>query len=247
MSERPDGHLGDLLHGLIALLLRCLNAERAVVLALEDGRLQPVYPPDAPPDCVARALARSGGLFRSVGGEPLPTPGNTGPSWRFATHAMAAVQEIMTDTAELASQQSASGVRGQRATTLGQQPASALCLPIRAGGAIVGLLYLESGQAGDPFAPDLVARLLHETTPADHTGRPAERRISSGEAAATPVVHAPRPIVPLAELEREAILQALQIHRGNRTAAARALGISVRKLQYRIKEYARQGLPITSP
>ncbi len=39
------------------------------------------------------------------------------------------------------------------------------------------------------------------------------------------------------ELERKAIEEALRLHGGNRTHAARALGISLRTLQYRLKEF----------
>ncbi len=39
------------------------------------------------------------------------------------------------------------------------------------------------------------------------------------------------------EIERKAIEDALRRHRGNRTKAAQELGISLRKLQYRLKEY----------
>jgi DNA-binding NtrC family response regulator len=42
---------------------------------------------------------------------------------------------------------------------------------------------------------------------------------------------------PLLELERRAILDALERHAGNRTHAARALGISRRTLLYKLKEY----------
>jgi DNA-binding NtrC family response regulator len=45
------------------------------------------------------------------------------------------------------------------------------------------------------------------------------------------------PIRPLAELEREAIEHALAHFSGDREAAARALGLSVRKLYYRIAAY----------
>ena len=48
----------------------------------------------------------------------------------------------------------------------------------------------------------------------------------------------------LEELERQAILAALSHYEGNRTAAAQALGISVRKLQYKIKEYQEAGISI---
>lgn len=45
----------------------------------------------------------------------------------------------------------------------------------------------------------------------------------------------------LADAEREQIIAALARHRGNRTAAAAALGISRRTLQYRLREYRQQG------
>jgi len=46
------------------------------------------------------------------------------------------------------------------------------------------------------------------------------------------------PGVPLREVERRHILDTLQHARGNRTEAARLLGISVRCLQYKLKAYA---------
>jgi DNA-binding NtrC family response regulator len=46
----------------------------------------------------------------------------------------------------------------------------------------------------------------------------------------------------LEELERRQILRVLQKHAGNRAQAAAELGISVRKLYYRIGEYQRKGL-----
>lgn len=45
----------------------------------------------------------------------------------------------------------------------------------------------------------------------------------------------------LDELERQCILAALDRHQGNRAAAAAELGISIRKLYYRLAEYQRQG------
>jgi DNA-binding NtrC family response regulator len=39
------------------------------------------------------------------------------------------------------------------------------------------------------------------------------------------------------EVEKRAIEEALRANHGNRTHAARQLGISLRKLQYRLKEY----------
>ena len=45
----------------------------------------------------------------------------------------------------------------------------------------------------------------------------------------------------LAKIERENILQALRLNDGNRSATARQLGISLRKLYYRLAEYQDQG------
>ncbi len=51
----------------------------------------------------------------------------------------------------------------------------------------------------------------------------------------------PAPVpVKLREIEKAAIEGALRANHGNRTHAARQLGISLRKLQYRLKEYAEQ-------
>jgi DNA-binding NtrC family response regulator len=53
-------------------------------------------------------------------------------------------------------------------------------------------------------------------------------------------LQAPRP-TSLDELERKAIEEALRRHEGNRARAARELGISLRTLQYRLKEYGLAG------
>ncbi len=45
----------------------------------------------------------------------------------------------------------------------------------------------------------------------------------------------------LDDIERDSIIAALNRHKGNRTAAAEELGISVRKLYYRLVEYQKQG------
>ncbi len=49
-------------------------------------------------------------------------------------------------------------------------------------------------------------------------------------------------IKSLAELEREAILKALEICKGNKTRAAELLGITVRTLRNKLKQYEEQGL-----
>jgi two-component system, NtrC family, response regulator len=51
------------------------------------------------------------------------------------------------------------------------------------------------------------------------------------------------PGATLREIEREAILRTLEMVRGSTSRAAEVLGISVRKIQYRLKEYAGGGDP----
>ena len=74
-----------------------------------------------------------------------------------------------------------------------------------------------------------------------------------------PVLRGPRPtgsspssLIPgatLAQIEREAILRTLELVHGSTTRAAEILGISVRKVQYRLKEYgaAAEGKPAPAP
>lgn len=47
--------------------------------------------------------------------------------------------------------------------------------------------------------------------------------------------------VPLDVLERVAIIQALRLCKGNRREVAKALNVSIRKVQYRVREYKREG------
>ena len=66
-----------------------------------------------------------------------------------------------------------------------------------------------------------------------------------------PTLRGPRPrerspgaLIPgatLYEIEREAILRTLEMVGGSTSRAAEILGISVRKIQYRLKEYANGG------
>jgi len=54
-------------------------------------------------------------------------------------------------------------------------------------------------------------------------------------------MRAPGALIPgatLYEIEREAILRTLEMVGGSTSRAAEILGISVRKIQYRLKEYA---------
>jgi DNA-binding NtrC family response regulator len=51
----------------------------------------------------------------------------------------------------------------------------------------------------------------------------------------------------MALVEREFILQTLRHHRGNRTRAANLLGISIRSLRNKIRDYRDQGESVTPP
>jgi len=51
----------------------------------------------------------------------------------------------------------------------------------------------------------------------------------------------------LAHLEREFILQTLRLHRGNRTRAADLLGISIRSLRNKMRDYRNQGEDVPPP
>jgi DNA-binding NtrC family response regulator len=48
----------------------------------------------------------------------------------------------------------------------------------------------------------------------------------------------------LAEVERRLILETLRASGGHRLQTARALGISRRKLHYRLRQYRDEGLPV---
>ena len=65
---------------------------------------------------------------------------------------------------------------------------------------------------------------------------------SPAEAATSPTVNGNGPIMPLKDMERQMILQALRKTDDNRTHAARMLGISVRTLRNKLHEYRNQGL-----
>jgi DNA-binding NtrC family response regulator len=51
----------------------------------------------------------------------------------------------------------------------------------------------------------------------------------------------------LAHVEREFILQTLRFHRGNRTRAADLLGISIRSLRNKIRDYRSEGEDVPAP
>jgi DNA-binding NtrC family response regulator len=51
----------------------------------------------------------------------------------------------------------------------------------------------------------------------------------------------------LHELERELVLVTLAYYGGNRTQAARMLGISIRTMRNKIREYTRRGIAVPMP
>jgi DNA-binding NtrC family response regulator len=53
--------------------------------------------------------------------------------------------------------------------------------------------------------------------------------------------------VKVADVERELVLRTLAACNGNRTHAARALGISVRTLRNRIRLYSAHGIDVPAP
>ncbi len=63
------------------------------------------------------------------------------------------------------------------------------------------------------------------------------RRALAGTGKCTPGTQAFPQVVPLESLERAAVLHALEVHEGNRTQAAKSLGISVRTLQRKLRRW----------
>ncbi|MET0710329.1 MAG: helix-turn-helix domain-containing protein [Tardiphaga sp.] len=49
---------------------------------------------------------------------------------------------------------------------------------------------------------------------------------------------------PIKDIERDLILETLSTNNGNRTASARALGVSLRTLRNKITEYSASGLDV---
>jgi len=74
-------------------------------------------------------------------------------------------------------------------------------------------------------AEEVIARLLH----------------TSGPTAAAPPHQAPAATSSMRDLERQAVLDALERHHGNRTHAAAALGIGRRTLQNKLRQFGLVG------
>ena len=127
--------------------------------------------------------------------------------------------------------------------------AAALGLPeITRVGVGASLHYLAQGQTNSPLVP------LHPVAASSSTAAPATpppataasfRPLESDEELAAPDDGSPAPledsVIPLGELEKQAILRALRQGSGNRTQVATQLGISVRTLRNKIQEYRAAG------
>lgn len=72
---------------------------------------------------------------------------------------------------------------------------------------------------------------------------PAEERTGTRPAAVQPIsIPDAEQVISLEEMERQLIIAALERRRGNREAAAADLGISIRKLYYRLHQYQQTGV-----
>ena len=77
--------------------------------------------------------------------------------------------------------------------------------------------------------------------------------ITAQTVSAESIAPAPNQIVPfligstVGEIERELVLQTLSRCNGNRTHAARMLGLSIRTLRNKIRLYAARGIDVPSP
>jgi len=89
------------------------------------------------------------------------------------------------------------------------------------------------------------AVVLADSPTLDDTHFPTLRRTETASAAATvgPGSKVRIPGSTLADLEREAILKTMEAVSGSTSRAAAMLGISPRKIQYKLKEYQRQDQP----
>jgi DNA-binding NtrC family response regulator len=82
---------------------------------------------------------------------------------------------------------------------------------------------------------------------------PASFMTAQTAASAEAIAPPPHQIVPfligstVGEIERELVLQTLSRCHGNRTHAARMLGLSIRTLRNKIRLYAARGIDVPSP
>jgi DNA-binding NtrC family response regulator len=91
--------------------------------------------------------------------------------------------------------------------------------------------------AEPPSSPLLLPHAA--TRGATHAAQPSPNGHVSAQSQPVP---SPEPTLSMEEMERQLIFAALARHHGNREAAAADVGISVRKLYYRLQQYQKQGL-----
>jgi len=95
---------------------------------------------------------------------------------------------------------------------------------------------------GQPETHTAPASAASATAPAASAGQPA---VTQGTPTETPPPITPLPrdlVAHLDEVERDILVQALEKHRLNRTAAGASLGLSLRQMRYRM---ARLGVQVT--
>ncbi|QIJ76687.1 AAA domain-containing protein [Methylobacterium sp. NI91] len=95
---------------------------------------------------------------------------------------------------------------------------------------------------GSEIGPDAILSPEGESLAAPAVSGPVERAASAAEAATRGLVGR-----TVAEVERDLILDTLDHCLGNRTHAARILGISIRTLRNKLNEYVEAGLQVAEP
>jgi DNA-binding NtrC family response regulator len=94
-----------------------------------------------------------------------------------------------------------------------------------------------------PLDPQQVRQVVTQLVESRRgSGRKIQHRVDESHLAAHPQIGIP-PGTSLDDLERAAVEQALTEHQGNRTHAAKTLGISVRTLQRKLKAW---GMPFAA-
>jgi len=125
--------------------------------------------------------------------------------------------------------------------------AAALGLPVFTGsspGASLAPASVPTGPTARPYAPPAEpspAELVPDSSIPNSDHEPVATGVATVEETATPAPDRPVGIVPLDELEKQAILFALRNTGGNRTKTADLLKISIRTLRNKLQEYRASG------
>ena len=102
--------------------------------------------------------------------------------------------------------------------------------------------------AGDVIGPDAIV-LAGSTAPEEISNDQANAPAAANDAAADDADSAVRPLVgrTVADVERDLIIDTLYHCLGNRTHAANILGISIRTLRNKLKQYTEDGVSVPMP